>query len=120
MVVGPGAYDENFLEVATANPRGNGRGEILVSSYGACLDMLEEQLRMRSKVLLLTPLISTLMAAPLVAVLFVNDVRYFAVYPLTFLVLLGALLCAVAVERRRLRGERDSIRDRIRQIEVAP
>jgi hypothetical protein len=82
--------------------------------------MLDEELRVRKTVLLLTPLVSMVLAAPLIAVLFVNQVRFFALYPTTFLVVLGAILWAVTVERRRLSEEREAIRDRIHRIEVAP
>lgn len=96
-----------------------GRGLQLLELHDA-LDLLDEELRNRKTVLLLTPLVSTVLAVPLLVVLFVNEVRFFAAYPTTFVVVLGAILCAVTVERGRLRQRREAIRSQIRQIEVAP
>jgi hypothetical protein len=84
------------------------------------LDLLDQELRVRKIVLLLTPLVSTVLAVPLFIVLFINEARLFAAYPSTFIVALGAILYAVTVERRRLREERQAVRNRIRQMEDPP
>jgi hypothetical protein len=84
------------------------------------VDLLDEEIRLRRTVLVLTSVVSTVLAAPLLIVLFLNDAPFFAAYPTTFVIVLGAILCAVTVERSRLRAERDAIRDQIHQIEVAP
>lgn len=84
------------------------------------LDRLDQELRIRRVTLVATPLVSTVLAAPLLAVLFVNEAPFFAAYPFIFVVLLGAILYAITVERRRLEGEREEVRERIRQIEDPP
>lgn len=84
------------------------------------LDRLDEELRIQRVFLLATPIVSSVLAAPLLAVLFVNEVRFFAAYPSAFLIVLGAILYAITVERRRYKEEREAIRDRIREIEDAP
>ena len=96
-----------------------GRGVQLLELHDS-LDSLDEELRVGRIALLLTPLVSTVLAAPLLVILFLNDVRFFVAYPSTFAALLGAILYALTVERRRQRRERDAIRDQIRHMEVAP
>jgi len=96
-----------------------GRGIQLLELHDS-LDLLDEELRVGRIVLLLTPLVSTVLAAPLLIILFLNDVRLFLAYPSTFVVLLGAILYALIVQRRRQTQDRGAIRNRIRQIEVAP
>lgn len=83
-------------------------------------DQLDQELRVRKIILILTPLVSCVLAAPLFIVLFLNKVRFFAAYPSTFAILLGAILYAVTLERRRLGEEREEIRSRIREIESGP
>lgn len=82
-------------------------------------DRLDQELRIRKMVLIFTPLISCVLAVPLLIALFLRRVPFFVAYPLTFVITLGALLYAVRAERRRLRDERAAIQDRIRQIEDA-
>ena len=72
---------------------------------------------MRKLVLLLTPLVSTALAAPLLVILFLNEVPFFAAYAATFVIVLGAILYAVLLERRRLEDEREETRTRILEIE---
>ena len=99
--------------------RGGERGVQLLELHDS-LDLLDDEVRVGKIVLLLTPLVSTVLAAPLLIILFVNDVRFFVAYTAGFVTLLGAILYALAVERRRQRVEQEAIRNRIRQIEVAP
>jgi hypothetical protein len=99
--------------------RGGERGVQLLELHDS-LDLLDDEIRVGKIALLLTPLVSIVLAAPLLIIIFVNDVRFFVAYPATFVILLGAILSALAVERRRQREEREAIRNRIRQIEVAP
>ena len=96
-----------------------GRGIQLLELHDS-LDLLDEELRVGKIALFLTPLVSTVLAAPLLIILFVNQVRLFVAYPSTFVILLGAILYALAVERRRQREEREAIRRRIREIELGP
>jgi Na+/H+ antiporter NhaD/arsenite permease-like protein len=84
------------------------------------LDLRDDELRVQKIVLRVTPLVSTVLAAPLLIVLFLNEVRFFVAYPTAFIVVLGAVLYALKVERRRRKAEREAIRARIRQIEDAP
>lgn len=84
------------------------------------LDMLDDKLRIQKIVFLVTPLVSTVLAVPLLIILFLNAVPLFAVYPVAFLAILGAILWALGVERGRLGEDREAIRERIREIEGAP
>lgn len=83
------------------------------------LDGLDEELRVQKIALTLTPLVSIVLAAPLIAVLWVNHARFFLAYPATFVVILGAILAVLAVERRRLKRERDAVRNQLQAIEAA-
>lgn len=83
------------------------------------LDVLDEELRVGKTAFRLTAVVSTVLAAPLLAVLWMNHVRFFAAYPSTFLIVLVAILYAMTVERRRLEEKREAIRNRIRLIEEA-
>lgn len=81
------------------------------------LDRLDEELRVQKVALRLTPLVSVVLAVPVLVALFLAQVPYFAAYPSTFAVLLGAILCALTVERRRLEEKREATRSRIRRME---
>jgi hypothetical protein len=83
------------------------------------LDLLDEELRVQRIALLLTPLVSILLGGSLLAVLFVNRTGAFTVYASVFTVVLGAIVCVLLFERRRLRGRRDSLRSRIREEEAS-
>jgi membrane protein YdbS with pleckstrin-like domain len=84
------------------------------------LDRLDEELRVQKITRRVTVVVSIVLAAPLLVVLFINEVRFFAAYPATFVIVLGAILYAMAVERHRLREQREAFRDRIRQLDLAP
>ncbi|MGD2047121.1 MAG: hypothetical protein PVH96_12985 [Gemmatimonadota bacterium] len=84
------------------------------------LDGLDEELRVQKIALTLTPLVSIVLAAPLIAVLWVNHARFFLAYPATFVVILGAILAVLTVERRRLKRTRDAVREELHAAEVAP
>ena len=83
------------------------------------LDILDEEIRIRVITRRVTLLVSTVLAAPLLIVLFINEAPFFAAYPTTFVVVLGALLCAMTVERHRLGEQREAVRDRMRQLDLA-
>lgn len=81
------------------------------------VDQLDEELRIQKIAVRLTTLVSMVLAAPLLIVLFLNHVRFFLAYPSTFVLVLGAIRYALRVQRRRLIEERDTIRTQIRQME---
>jgi len=84
------------------------------------LDRLDEELRVQRIALTLTPLVSIVLAAPLLAVLWVNHAQFFLAYPSVFVLILGTILSVLTVERRRLKRERDAVRRRLHETEVAP
>jgi len=84
------------------------------------LDRLDEKLRAQKTAIRLTTLVSIVLAAPPLIVLFLNHVRFFLAYPSTFVMTLAAILYALVAERRRLKEEREGIKTRIREMEEAP
>ena len=84
------------------------------------LDMLDQELRERKTGLILVPLVVTLLASPILFALFVSGARFFLAYVSVFIIVGGAILYGMTIERRRLGEEREGIRNRIRQIEDAP
>lgn len=80
------------------------------------LDRLDEELRVQKIALRLTPLVSITLAVPLFIVLYLNHVRFFAAYPSTFVVILGAILYVLTAERRRLKDEREVLQGQIREL----
>ncbi|HKI83637.1 MAG TPA: hypothetical protein VKA63_04805 [Candidatus Krumholzibacteria bacterium] len=84
------------------------------------VDRLDEELRVQKIALILVPFVSILLAVPLLAVLFVNHAQLFLVYPSTFVVILGAILAVLTVERRRLKREQYAVRNQLHETEVAP
>ena len=83
------------------------------------LDMLDQELRERKTGLILVPLVVTLLASPILFALFVSGARFFLAYVSALIIVGGAILYGMTIERRRLGEERERIRNRIRQIEDA-
>ena len=84
------------------------------------LDLLDQELRERKTGLILVPLVVTLLAFPILFAIYVSEARFFLAYVSTLIIVAGAILYGMTVERRRLGEEREGIRNRIRQIEDAP
>jgi hypothetical protein len=107
----------------TSNPLepgpGPGRADELLELHDR-LDRMDEQVRIRNTLLRMTALVSLLLAVPLLGVLFVNEVPAFSAYVVTFVLVLGAILHAVRHERRRLEGEAEELRARIRSLMRVP
>ena len=84
------------------------------------LDMLDQELRERRTGLVLVPLVVTLLASPILFALFVSGAPFFLAYVSALIIVGGAILYGMTIERRRLGEEREHIRNQIRQIEDAP
>ena len=84
------------------------------------LDLLDQELRERKTGLVVVPLVVTLLAAPLLILLVVNEAPFLVAYMSTLFIVGGAIIYGMTIERRRLGEERETIRHRIRQIEDAP